>query len=483
MTSLRLQILFVMSCQVCVSLIFIFGYSSLSIRLDEAQSIWQTSGSLGTLIESLSKNVHVPLYHILVHYWQIFLGNELFYTRLLSLLFMLITIPIFFFGLKDIYGRHVAFLATGLLTLSPFIHWFVSETRMYTMVLFLTVLSQLTFLKLMRSPRSELWLLYVVVAILGMYTHYFFNLVLLSQIIFFFAFYRTCFTVVHLQRFILAGVLAFIGFLPWVYAVLQGAGTDADPSLTTPSSVDFFNVFSNFMFGFQVNLINSYILSLWPLLFILLVLGLCHKQRLKPETFFFLLSLFVPLLVAFMVSNFLQPVFLSRYLTVCLPALFIIVSVSLCHYSFNLRSKLFAVVCATCIISSMTQFLSPYTPVKEEFRAATLYVQDNAQTKDAFFVSAPFLIYPVLYYYKGVPILRTLPDWNRYSGEALDSSMTQEALDQSLDTYVNQGGKVYVLISYDQGDEIVLREHLFAKYKHVQSIQWSHDLELLIFES
>jgi len=477
------NIIFITSCIVLTVSIFWFAYSSLSIRLDESQSIWQTANDLDLLLESLSRNVHVPLYHIVMHYWQIAFGNDIIVTRALSLGFFVALIPLFFYGLRSIYNKQIAYLATMLLVVSPFIHWFSSETRMYTMVLLLTVVSQFTFLHLMRTNRSEYWLLYTVVAILGMYTHYFFNLVLLSQIIFFFTFRTTHFTASHLKNFLTAGCLALAAFIPWVYAVIQGAGTDADPQLVAPSSVDFFNLFANFLFGFQIDLVNSYILSFWPLLFVLMIFGLKRSNPFSAETTFFLISAFVPLFVAFAASYVLQPLFLSRYLIVSLPAIVILIALSINHFSFDFRNKLLTTICAACLIASFTQWQSPNTPVKEDFRSAVAFMNENTTPQDTVFVSAPFLIYPTFYYYSGPAAVRTLPDWDRHGGDALDSSMNVEKIETSIKNHHHTDGNLFVLLGYDQGDELILRNYLAENYTTIEHLTLSPDLELLVLSN
>ena len=66
-----------------------------SIRLDEAQSLWQTDHSYGRLLELISRDVHVPLYHVLLRTWRLVLGPDIVTARLLSLAFLLASVPVF----------------------------------------------------------------------------------------------------------------------------------------------------------------------------------------------------------------------------------------------------------------------------------------------------------------------------------------------------------------------------------------------------
>src|SRR5690348_2034841 len=80
-----------------VLLVSITLLSHQSLRLDESQSLWQTSHSPHEILSIVASDVHVPLYHFLLHYWQMFLGNGVTTARWLSLLFFLATIPAAYF--------------------------------------------------------------------------------------------------------------------------------------------------------------------------------------------------------------------------------------------------------------------------------------------------------------------------------------------------------------------------------------------------
>ena len=50
-------------------LLRIWNLGSESLRLDEAQSIWQASHSIEFIKEYMLKNVHLPLHNTLLHFW------------------------------------------------------------------------------------------------------------------------------------------------------------------------------------------------------------------------------------------------------------------------------------------------------------------------------------------------------------------------------------------------------------------------------
>src|SRR6185369_18079119 len=76
-------LVFIAIIPVIASFFFING----SLRLDESQSLWQVSRSIGGILTIIAGDVHVPLYHLVLHYWLLLFGNTVPVARLLSLSF------------------------------------------------------------------------------------------------------------------------------------------------------------------------------------------------------------------------------------------------------------------------------------------------------------------------------------------------------------------------------------------------------------
>ena len=96
----------ILACIIGTFIISYFGLMHQSLRLDEAQSMWQTSHSIGDTLHVVAQDVHVPLYHVILHFWQLYFGHSVITVRLLSFVFFAITIPLVY-----ILGRQI--LRTG----------------------------------------------------------------------------------------------------------------------------------------------------------------------------------------------------------------------------------------------------------------------------------------------------------------------------------------------------------------------------------
>ncbi len=159
----------------------VFVFSKTSLRLDEAQSLFQTNRDIPGMLKLVAQDVHVPLYHLLLHFWQVLFGGDIRVTRYMSLIFFILTILTTYRLGSYAYSRRVGLFAALLITISPFMQWYGSEVRMYAMLAFITALNQLYFLKIRREGQTKHWVLYTLTAIAGLHTHYFFSFVLIAE--------------------------------------------------------------------------------------------------------------------------------------------------------------------------------------------------------------------------------------------------------------------------------------------------------------
>lgn len=451
-----------------------------SIRLDEAQSLWQTSHSVSGTLKVIAQDVHVPLYHLLLHFWQLGFGQSIEAARTLSLLFFLATIPVVYLLARRILSVNWSLFVVLLFSFSPFMNWYANEARMYTLLVFVASLSQFFFIRLIETRGKRGWLGYALTALIGIYTHYFFFFNLATQGLYF-LFTRKEFVRGTLLKFLaLAGGL-LIAFLPWfLYFMSQGSASNTSPNLQKPSSVDFFNVYTQFSFGFQTDEANTIFASLWPLLVIAALLFVKSGQGISRKVAYMLVAALAPILLAFVISHTLTPFFVSRYMVASVAPLLIAGIWFISHYKKPLYLGLAGLMIGALVFTSYLQYFSPATPVKEDFRSAAQYIGENAQAHDIVVLSAPFSVYPFNYYYDGQARVTTLPAWNRSVPGAIPAFEPSK-----LDGQVKQVNKshqyVYLLLSYDQGYQENIFQYYEQNFENTVSRQFSPDLELHVY--
>ncbi|MDP1624916.1 MAG: glycosyltransferase family 39 protein [bacterium] len=470
---------------VCVAAAFVASLSwgiwmRDSIRLDEAQSIWQTSRSLPGVMTIIARDVHTPLYFVILHFWEIAFGTSVAAIRTLSLIFFVLCIPAIFRLAELAYDCKTAYAVSVFTVVSPFLNWYGSEARMYSLLLLLTIASHICFVLLWRSPTRKVWIGYSVVALLGTMTHFFFYFVIAAQVAFFLS-HRRLFVEGAWRKFAWAGAPTMIATAAWfAFREMVGLGT-TNPILERPSTVDLSNVFSHFFIGFQGDAVNTMYLSLWPVLVFVGFTFLARRKWAGPETVYLAIAALVPIALAFIVSFTYRPIFLSRYLLVCLPPLYLLVAHFLLSYRRALSNALVAGVATLMVVMLAIQAVNPMSPVKEDYRSAVAYLEGSAKSQDLIVASAPFITYPIEYYYRGPSRIATFPRWERYTDVVLPPPYSEESLAEAMDEWSLIYRDVYFLFGYDQGYEEDVRIHLDTNYQRVDMREFSPGLSLYAY--
>ena len=457
----------------------LFFFSAQSLRLDEAQSLWQTSRSPADIASIVARDVHVPLYHFLLYGWRVVFGDGVAVARGLSLIFYLLSIPAIYALGKLSYNKESGLFAAALFAVSPFMNWYGNEIRMYALFTFLVILNQYCFVRLWKNRENGgAAALYAVTAVLGAYSHYFFLLVLASQAVFY-LWRRRIFPRGTLSKLLVSWALVALALLPWGYYVFSlGEVQNQEPTLQAPTSINVFNAFSQFIFGFQDDHLNTVFLSLWPISVILAFLAI-RKQRdtVAPETEYFFLTVALSVALAFCISVLLEPVFTSRYLILAVPSLYLLITSLFALYPVRGGAVARGGALAVMAVSLAIELFSPTTPVKENYRDAAQYLTSRAGGADIILLSAPFTIYPIEYYYRGAAPIKTLPLWDRYAfGPIPPFVLDKFPGEVAQATQSNQN--VWILLSYDQGYQESIRLYFDTHFQKLEEHAFSPGLTL-----
>lgn len=475
----------VLACMAVAAVLSAVWFSGQSLRLDEAQSLWQSSHSPSRILNIIAQDVHVPLYALILHFWQFFFGNSVAMARLLSFGFFIASIPLVYVLGKNAFNRRVGLTVVVLFALSPFLNWYANEIRMYSLFLLLVVANQYCFVKIWKhinpDHSSVYWTGFAATAIVGTYVHYFFGMLLLAQAIFFLT-HRQLFPKHTLRNFILTALLLILCLAPWLnYVFTLGAASNTKPLLPTPTTINIFNTFSQFLFGFQDDHINTLLLALWPLSVVMGFLAVRRHRHLPPEANYFLLSALLPILLAFAVSIAFRPVFLARYLILSVPSLYLFLSWFFSQYPPRLSALFTGVFISAMAVLLIVQAKSSQTPVKENYREVSAYLHQNATAEDVVIISAPFTIYPIEYYYTGPASLTTLPVWDRYAVGAIPE-FREERLASQVDSAASGHRYAYVVLSYNQGYEEKIKYFFDTHYAKRTEKNFSPGLNVYVYE-
>jgi hypothetical protein len=143
-----------------------------ALWLDETLSVNISRLPVTQIPGALAHDGSPPLYYVMLHLWMLVVGQGDFAVRALSGITSVLTLPIFWFAGRRLGGRTVAWVTFFLALTSPFAINYATTTRMYSLMIMLSLLGYLAVARAFETPsRRRLVELGLVTAAL-LYTHY-----------------------------------------------------------------------------------------------------------------------------------------------------------------------------------------------------------------------------------------------------------------------------------------------------------------------
>jgi len=197
-------------------LLRIYALYTRDFWFDEAFTYYVAKLPLNQLLEAILTDNNPPLYYFIIHYILKVSHNEIL-LRFPSLVLNLLTIYFLFKLLHDYINRLGALIATSLFALSPLAIYLSSTVRLHSLAVFLVTLEVWLFFKLINNLNLKNAALFVLFAILGMYSQYYLVLLFIP------------FTWIAIQKktkltffyWTIIIMLIAIAFSPWLFLSAQ----------------------------------------------------------------------------------------------------------------------------------------------------------------------------------------------------------------------------------------------------------------------
>jgi mannosyltransferase len=358
----------------CVALGTSWRLSAPSLWLDEG-STWAISGhSFSDLLRALwhSEADAGALYLVIEHAWLAVWGVSVVALRSLSVVFAVLTIPLFFGLARRVLTRTAALAATTMLAFNAFFLVYARDARMYTLVLALCVAATYCFVRLIESEPSTQWLaLYVVAATAAIYTHAFALLVVAAHVVSVAALPDRR---ARLRSFLVpAGLIAVLSLPLFGYVVFSSArGVDWVPPLKFGQLEQFARDLTGAS-RFVAPVVGSVVVGCSGVIVIRTLRTAGRTVQLWRTAL--PLVLFVVPIVGTAAVSLVKPFFVSRYLFIALPGYILSLGLVFERVAQRSRRVLLAVVVALIAIAGPVIIgMWHHAPVSENWRGAEQYV-------------------------------------------------------------------------------------------------------------
>jgi mannosyltransferase len=178
----------------------------------------------------LNQDGSPPLYYLLLHVWMGWFGDSERATHALSIVFALACIPTAWWAGTTLFGRTTGWICAGLAAIDPYLTAYGEETRMYTLLAFLSVLATLAYVRGVVDGRRR-WLPLLVGALAAMlYTH---NWALFYCVGL--AVATVLFARAHAREGAIAAAATLVLYAPWIPTLLDQVQHTGAPWSRAPS--------------------------------------------------------------------------------------------------------------------------------------------------------------------------------------------------------------------------------------------------------
>lgn len=374
-----------------------------SVWVDEAYTAFIASVDWGWFVSSIgSREPNMALYYLLMRGWRVF-GDSEVALRSLSVVFGVASVGAVYLLGRRLFRSPAGLTAAMLLAVNPFFVRYAQEARSYTLTIWLVTLAALALTQLLRRPSWKTAGAYGVTAGLAPYAHLFTLLVLGAQLLSVPAarlrrwpiryIAASCLGAVIVASPLLVFVLFHPGYLTWV----------APP---TPGALLNFAVASA---GGRALLVVYVLCCLTALAGALRERGNGAEAALGGAWRYKFLSFWLVLPVAFAYAvSFIQPVFVARYLIVCLPALVLLAAAGLVRLPRRwMQAAGVFLIAGLSVRPVVWHYEQGFT---QDWRGIVRYVMADAREDDALVIFTEYLRYPFDYYRLRVAPRKAAPE-------------------------------------------------------------------------
>ena len=113
--------------------------------IDEGLSVGIASHPISDIPGLLRQDGSPPLYYLLLGVWVQLFGTGEAHTHMLSLIFVLVTVPVAFYGARALFGDKAGWVAAILAAVCPYLTYYAQETRMYALAALLSLIVTTSF--------------------------------------------------------------------------------------------------------------------------------------------------------------------------------------------------------------------------------------------------------------------------------------------------------------------------------------------------
>jgi len=324
------------------------------------------------------REMNMAVYYLFLKFW-LKVGSSEFFVRSLSVLFGLAAILVVYALGARLFRPRAGLMAALLLAVNAFHVRYSQEARAYTLLVFLSALSSLLFVRCIEDPRPRNWWLYTAASVLLVYAHFYGLLVVVAHGLSVAALPRP-----HRDS---AGWLRSFRFFAYgvspIPIFLWRAGTQPMGWLPRPDAAVVGHFFRTLAGNSGYSLVALYVFA-W-------ILAVWARRRARAWRYSLLIIWLAFPIAAVLAASQFKSLFLARYLILCLPASVLLAGGGISRLRHRgLRFGMLLLMGALSVNGVFAYYQRDFDVGRDDWRAASQYILAHAEPGDGvFFYTAP----------------------------------------------------------------------------------------------
>ena len=306
---------------------------------------------LPLMLTNLKNDPHSSFYYLLVYLYSVLFGDGKS-LRVLSVLFSLLSLGVFYKLSRVFFNRAVSLYALLIMAFNPFHIYYAQEARAYATASFFALLMVYLFMQALKTGKRFYWVCFPIASFFAIFADYFSAMLfVVSGLVLLFRRNRR-----YIEKWVLSLFAILIFFMFFQYILInQLRFVKGSFWLLAPSWSMLVFTWKFFSLGYSATGIQYQIgLSVFMVLF---CCGAYSSYRSdKTNTLILLLFLFLPIMATFIVSKFGTPVYIHRQLIVFSPFFYLF----LAKGTESIANKRVQIAAMICVVTLMTASLANY---------------------------------------------------------------------------------------------------------------------------
>ena len=380
----------------------LYGIGSQSFWYDEVATMKTIQKPFINLMAYCFINGHSPLYFLLLRFWTFLFGFTETAARLPSVLFGISSIYLLFLLTRLLFNIRSALFSAFFMAISVVHILYSQEARLYSMLVFISVLATFLLVKALGLRSRSMWLGYSASILMTLLLSSVGVLVLLFHVIFMLLcrkFYRNSFPL-----FVSSVFAAIIAALPLFVIIIKSRFAPLLSWIPPISLIGIEKTFANFMFFRWPSLVDAklavgyHLVAFFFASICILALWRLFKEGLTANGILLLSWFAVPHFTIFVISLFISPMLVTRYLLFASCPLYIL----LATYVSGLKNRVWrAAVLSAILILSIASLVQYYEfEARPKWKDAASFISANIDPEEEISVCPGFEAMAFSYYYK-----------------------------------------------------------------------------------